>query len=350
MRLLSLRNLSAGKRHQLKAFTLIELLVVIGIVALLVGLILPSLAAARKLGRTTVCRANLRSMSTSAASYGVDFRDLIYMFNWTPGNTPSQFADLRVPPNQFATTAHAFQAVDIIRRRSPSEPNFAAITNWIPAVDYSHLVLLDYISTPFPVPIVACPEDRPLQLWQKDIAAFNRGEFGNLQPDFSVFGGPAFRAKPYSSSYEMSPSVYDLSSAGQRIEQAQSHYLYLIRANSKLGQSRFDRVAFPSGKVQLYDTHQRHAKRQLFYAHPEATQPLLFFDGSVVDKKSSNANVGWRPNFTTGGPEIVRYVPYRYEPKTSTGAVSEDWPGRYRWTRGGLKGIDFGASEVTTER
>jgi hypothetical protein len=47
---------------------------------------------------------------------------------------------------------------------------------------------------------------------------------------------------------------------------------------------------------------------------------------------------------------IIRYSPFRWEPPTSTGAPSEDWPGRYRWTRGGLKGIDFGGSEVTDVR
>jgi prepilin-type N-terminal cleavage/methylation domain-containing protein len=334
------------------AFTLIELLVVIGIIALLISILLPSLAAARKLGKATICRNNMRTIGTAAAAYGVDFRDLMYNFSWKPGKTPSQFADLQLPANANDFAAHAYQAIDIIRRRSPSEPDFQRFSNWIPAIDYSHLVLLDYLSTPFPASVFACPEDRNLLLWQSDIAAFNRSEFGNQQPQLSGAADIVFRAKPYSSSYEMPPATYDRSEVGFRLQQAPfSHYYYRVSMpQTKFGQSRFDEVAFPSGKVQLHDTHQRHAKKQLFFAHPEASQPLLFFDGSVVDRKTRDANLGWSPNAPTIGPMIVRYVPFRWEPPTSNGAAFEDWPGRYRWTRGGLKGIDFGAGEVTTVR
>jgi hypothetical protein len=77
---------------------------------------------------------------------------------------------------------------------------------------------------------------------------------------------------------------------------------------------------------------------------------LLFFDGSVVDRKTIDANLGWQPNAPSGGPTLVRYQPYRYEPPTSNGQLAEIFPGRYRWTRGGLKGVDFGGSEVTNVR
>ena len=337
-------------KHLSRAFTLIELLVVISIIALLIGILLPALAAARSAGRATVCRANLRSLSTSASSYAVDFRDLIYMFSWVPGRTPSQFPDLSNVAGPFIVDAHNAQAVDIIRRRSPVEPNFPRPSGWAPSIDYTHLVLIDYLSTSFPVPIVACPEDRPLQLWQKDIPTFIRGGFGVQQPDVSL-GATPFRAKPYSSSYEMPPCVYDKSPPGSRLEQSDlSHYTYSISTQTKFGQSRFDTVAFPAGKVQLYDTHQRHAKKQLYYTNPAASQPLLFFDGSVVDRKTNAANLGWQPNSPAGGPTYVRYQPYRYEPPTSNGQLTEIFPGRYRWTRGGLKGIDFGAGEVTNAR
>lgn len=292
----------------------------------------------------------MRSLSTSASSYAVDFRDLIHMFSWGLGRTPSQFPDLSYITSPVIADAHNAQAVDIIRRRSPVDPNFQRPFGWAPSIDYTHLVLLDYLSTPFPVPIVACPEDRPLQLWQKDIPTFNQGGFGVQQPDVSFSSSP-FRAKPYSSSYEMPPCVYDKSEVGSRIEQSDlSHYAYFIRQQTRFGQSRFDNVAFPSGKVQLYDTHQRHAKKQLYYTNPAATQPLLFFDGSVVDRKTSDANLGWQPNAPAAGPTLVRYIPYRYEPPTSNGQPVETFPGRYRWTRGGLKGVDFGGGEVTNAR
>jgi prepilin-type N-terminal cleavage/methylation domain-containing protein/prepilin-type processing-associated H-X9-DG protein len=54
-------------RH--KAFTLIELLVVLAVIALLAGILMPSLVAARQIGRRLVCLSNLRQMVIAANSY-----------------------------------------------------------------------------------------------------------------------------------------------------------------------------------------------------------------------------------------------------------------------------------------
>lgn len=55
-----------------KAFTLIELLVVISIIALLLSILVPSLAAARNLARQVKCLANLRAISISVVLYAED--------------------------------------------------------------------------------------------------------------------------------------------------------------------------------------------------------------------------------------------------------------------------------------
>jgi prepilin-type N-terminal cleavage/methylation domain-containing protein/prepilin-type processing-associated H-X9-DG protein len=94
-----------------KGFTLIELLVVIAIIALLMAVLLPSLAKAREQGKGILCLNNLRQMTIAAKVYASDNEDYFppaYSFD------PDPMDSISINPSWDFTTIKDWTTSEII--------------------------------------------------------------------------------------------------------------------------------------------------------------------------------------------------------------------------------------------
>src|SRR4030095_15859899 len=87
-----------------RGFTLVELLVVIGIIALMVGILLPVLAKAREKANATKCQANLRTLMQAFLMFAQDNKGSLPGNKNDWGNRDELHRDWLLGPKPPSTT------------------------------------------------------------------------------------------------------------------------------------------------------------------------------------------------------------------------------------------------------
>ena len=337
----------AGRYAGLRGFTLIELLVVIAIIALLISVLLPALGEARKTARLAIDLANQKQFGFAMGTYSADYQDRIFAFTWNDQAdvNRNQVSDGGPLAGGTPIQATAAQATDIIRHRA-NRPDFNQPGGWIPNVLYTHLVVNDYLAQKLPEKMVVSPMDRYRLNWQQDPKElFDQ----NYWFPFQEAASASNKRWPYSSSYQVVPASYDGGrSPSERIGQGATHRTYQVPGTAKIGELRITAVDAPAQKVFMHDAVDRYNKTPLFHAFPDAKVTMLMYDLSGGQRVTDDSNVGWNPRASERSTTPSMYTfsgGSQWEPQARAG---ETVTGYYRWTRGGLKGVDFGGTEIDT--
>src|SRR6476646_4303280 len=90
----SCTNLARSRSQRRSGFTLVELLVVIGIIAVLIGVLLPALNKAREAARQVQCLSNMKQLANAVMMYCGDNK------GWMPGRGGNN-TDSMVPASNF---------------------------------------------------------------------------------------------------------------------------------------------------------------------------------------------------------------------------------------------------------
>jgi prepilin-type N-terminal cleavage/methylation domain-containing protein len=107
---------TARNPREIRAFTLIELLVVIAIIAVLIGLLLPAVARARKSAKRTTVLARLHQIGAAVAAYEVEFK------GWLPRDQRQEVEGRAFPSLALLAFRYRLPSEIFINPNTPDTP------------------------------------------------------------------------------------------------------------------------------------------------------------------------------------------------------------------------------------
>jgi prepilin-type N-terminal cleavage/methylation domain-containing protein len=192
----------SGCRCRANAFTLIELLVVVAIIALLISILLPSLAGAKAQARQVLCLTNLRTQGDYAAQYREEFGGFgirgLTTNGWpdSPGGATGKYEEYNTYAMSLMPYAYPelkfFERPLLFERTKPGQERLMELyrqTKQLQCPDHPRPTQrLDYVSNAMPI-------------WYRESSITYDGE--NKGASNSVFIPVELGAVPYEGTFRM---------------------------------------------------------------------------------------------------------------------------------------------------
>lgn len=347
-------------RSGFRGFTLLETAAVTVVVSLLVGALTPAVRQTRVDARGSQSVANLGFIGQGTAMYAADNDGRLFTYTWAPGPHLMPDGKTRIATN--TQTAAGLQNTEILMRRTgriTGPSRILTLANVLAHRRDTHLVLMDYLDLPFPSDLFADPGDANLLMWQANplnLSASNNIPYAPGTNTTGYAGGLSWglgevrQRWAFGSSYQRTVSAWNpdgLNGEGAFVPAASTPHLFLTAfggpANLPAGRT-FDEVVFPSAKVHMFEEFDRRSFSFAPYFGYDIARPAkVMFDGSINLRRSGEATPSWNAAFVKQEWRQT-YVPIHTFP-VPLGGLGDQTPvsQRYRWTMGGLKGIDYGA-------
>lgn len=350
-------------------FTLIESAAVIAAGAVVLTQLMPIAHRARSQARGTGSASNLMMIGQAAGMYGVDNADRIPSYTWA-GPTGTSAVRYTLPDGSLVVArsdveAASAQLTEILMRRTgriDDEFKILFSDRRIPQRRYAHLVLQDYLGAPLGGAMFIDPSDANLQVWAANPLDYGVGSTvpyanGDPGPGFDQDGNwssPAILQRwAFGSSYHAVPASWQADGSPDSFYHpiAETPHLLGLNADSRGVElsdgRRFSEVRFPAAKVYFFEEFDYEQAGDPYFGYDQARVEKLMFDGSVNSFASGDA----RPSINPDQPGVdgklewtQAYVPLDTFP-FPLGGLDDDTPvsQRFRWTLGGLQGIDYAA-------
>tara|TARA_A100000171_G_scaffold30169_1_gene28377 strand:+ start:7981 stop:9021 length:1041 start_codon:yes stop_codon:yes gene_type:complete len=341
-------------RTNTKGFSLIECLVMLVVVGMLVMIAVPMLGASRMQMRAQSSAEKLMTIGQAGMMYAQDNADRLFSYTWRFGETYTM-PDGRSKTAISDTDAASYQNQEVLQRRTGRITGLYKIARSagrLPHRRFTHLILMDYMNQPFGSDLFIDPNDGKQQVWKDNPLEYNPGSsvpYANGTPagyDDNGWDYHYVRQRwAFASSYQVVPDAWQPDSGSRYIPIAETPHLFSAPGFPiplSAGR-RLTSVLHNANKVWMFEEFDRDRMQHLYFGYDQAKVEKLMFDGSVNNWESGRAAPSVVPEYGIFHWKQA-YVPLDRFPVPVGGlGDSTEVSQRFRWTFGGLSGINYGA-------